>query len=286
MILKNKNTDINAETQVYCIFGNPVKHSLSPAMHNAAFKELGINAVYLAFETGDIKPALQAMKIFKIYGASITIPHKNEVLKYIDNADPLVKEIGALNTLLNDKGNITGYNTDGYGALQALLNNGIRIKNSKILILGNGGAAKAIAFTLLNEGAELAIAGRNMGKVSGLVNTLRKKNKSVEFSLIDDMNRSFVSNFDIIINTTSVGMSPDVNSMPISANLVQKKHTVFDIIYSPHITQLLETSREKGCKIIHGIEMLVNQGAKQFEIWTGQKAPLSVMEKAVKKYIG
>jgi shikimate dehydrogenase len=282
---KNKNTAINAETQVYCIFGNPVKHSLSPAMQNAAFKKAGINAVYLAFETDDIMSAIQAMKTFKIRGASVTIPYKKTVLKYVDNIDPLASEIGAINTLLNDNGKINGYNTDGYGALQALVQNRVQIKGSRVLILGNGGSARAIAFSLLGEGAEICIAGRNTDKILNLVSDLKIKQKSVEHIIINDMTETYTDSFNIIINTTSVGMTPEVGNIPIPEHLIQKTHTVFDIVYSPHTTSLLNVSKKKGSKIIYGIEMLANQGAKQFEIWTGKKAPLQVMQKALQKYI-
>jgi shikimate dehydrogenase len=282
---KSRCQGINAETKIYCIFGNPVIHSLSPAMQNAAFKEAGINATYLAFETDDIKLAIQAMKALKISGASVTIPHKNEALKHVDYIDPLAKEIGAINTLLNANGKILGYNTDGYGALQSLITNNVRIKGSRILIIGNGGSARAIAFTLLNEGAEITIAGRNTEKILSLVNDLKKKPGSINHIIINDITESYAGQFDIIINTTSIGMSSDVKDIPIPEYLIQKKHTVFDIVYSPHTTRLLEISKKKGCKIIHGIGMLVYQGARQFEIWTGMQAPVSIMQKAVRKQI-
>jgi shikimate dehydrogenase len=282
---KNKNRHIDAVTQVYCIFGSPVKHSLSPVMQNAAFKKSKINALYLAFETDDIKSAIQAMKALKIRGASVTIPHKNEALKYVDYIDPMAQEIGAINTLLNDNGRISGFNTDGYGALQALLRNQIQIKNSKILILGNGGSARAIAFTLINEKAKISIAGRNIVKISPLIKDLKKKDKTIDYVLFSDINGSIINEFDVIINTTSVGMTPDANNTPIPEHLLQKKHTAFDIVYSPHDTMFLKAGKKKGCKIIHGIEMLINQGAKQFEIWTGEKAPVDVMRKAVKQYL-
>ena len=206
-------------------------------------------------------------------------------MKYADTIDPLAKNIGSINTLFNKDGKIYGYNTDGLGALEALINNGVHVKNSRVLILGNGGSARAIAFTLLTQKANVTIAGRNIKNILKLVNDIKKKYKNIDAKSLEIIDKEFMSNIDIIINTTPVGMSPNIEKIPLEPALLQKKHTVFDIVYSPHNTKLLKTSKAKGCKIIHGIEMLVNQGAKQFEIWTGKKAPLQVMEKAVKSLL-
>ncbi|MFH0975939.1 MAG: shikimate dehydrogenase [Spirochaetota bacterium] len=282
---KNNISKINAGTGVYCIFGNPVKHSLSPAMHNAAFRELGIDAVYVAFEAGSIKNAVAAMRELNIRGASITIPFKTSALKYADTIDPLALDIGSINTLCNDHGKICGYNTDGTGAVEALVKNGVQIRGLNALLLGNGGSARAIAFALLSGGAKVTIAGRNKKRILHLVKDIRKKHKQIDYILTDELNEDSTRKTNVIINTTPVGMLPDKDSIPIDPDLIQKEHTVFDIVYSPHATSLLKTSKSKGCKIIYGIDMLVNQGARQFEIWTGKKAPVSVMEKAVKKYL-
>jgi shikimate dehydrogenase len=282
---KNQILEVNAGTEIYCIFGNPVKHSLSPAMQNAAFKALGINAVFTAFEVDNIKYAISAMKALDIRGASVTIPFKIQSIKYVDKLDPLARDIGSINTLHNDNGKIYGYNTDGLGALEALLENDVKIKSSHILLIGNGGSARAIAIALLSKGANVTVAGRNTKKILKLVNDIKKKQKNIGYILINKINIEYMNNIDIIINTTPVGMTPNVNKMPIEPELILKKHIVFDIVYSPHLTKLLKTSKTKGCKIIHGIEMLVNQGAKQFEIWTGKKAPISAMEKKVSKFI-
>jgi shikimate dehydrogenase len=276
---------ISAGTEIYCIFGNPVKHTLSPVIQNAAFKKLGINAVFTAFEVKNIKNAISAMKALDIRGASITIPFKIQAVEYVDKLDPLARDIGSINTLYNNNGKIYGYNTDGIGALEALVKNGVKIKGSRILLLGNGGSARAIAFTLLNGGANVTIAGRNKKKILKLINDIKKKHKNIAYILNDEINKDYMTNINTIINSTPLGMTPDTDNMPIKSDLILKKHTVFDIVYSPHTTKLLKTSKGKGCKIIHGIEMLVNQGAKQFNIWTGKQAPVSAMKKAVKKII-
>ncbi len=281
----NINSNINANTKLFCIFGNPVKHSLSPIMQNAAFKSAGLNALYIAFEIDSIKDGVSAMRTLNISGASVTIPFKQDVKACLDGIDPLAVEIGSVNTLHNINGKITGYNTDGFGALDALRDHKVKIKNSKVLIIGNGGSARAIAFTLLQGGAHVTIAGRNIEKVSALIKDIKTKGKHAEHILISDLTPDLMNRTDIIINTTPIGMTPKTEESPLDEYLIQKKHTVFDIVYSPDMTALLKTARAKKCRIIRGIEMLVHQGAKQFEIWTGMKAPLSAMEKAVKKHI-
>ncbi|MBN2040073.1 MAG: shikimate dehydrogenase [Spirochaetes bacterium] len=280
----NTNFAVDAHTSLYCIFGNPVKHSLSPVMQNAAFRKAGINAVYTAFEIQDIRSGLSAMRSLNIHGASVTIPFKKKVLKYTDITEPAAREIGAVNTLLNKNGTIYGYNTDGKGAVLALLNAKIRLEKQKTLIIGNGGSARAVSFSLLDEGADIIIAGRNQKNIQNLTRNLNRKRK-VNHILLDNIDSKFMRDIDIIINTTPVGMSPDIKECPVNQNLLLKKHTVFDIIYSPHNTSLLKAAEKKGCRIIHGIEMLINQGAAQFEIWTGMKAPLDIMRNAAAKLI-
>lgn len=283
-IFHNNRFNINADTGLYCIFGRPVKHSLSPAMQNAAFRKTGINAVYTAFEASGIKAAISAMKTLNIKGASVTIPFKTEAMKYADEIDPLAGEIGALNTLVNKNGKIYAYNTDGSGAAEALVNNDVKIKGSRVLVIGNGGSARAVAFTLLGRGAKITIAGRDRQRFMPLVRGLEKKGPA-DSILISTIDLPFMQDIDIIINTTPVGMSPDTGSSPLKENLILEKHTVFDIIYAPHNTKLLRISRARGCKTIHGTEMLVYQGAMQFELWTGIKAPFQIMLKALKAAI-
>ncbi len=277
--------NINASTKLYCIFGNPVKHSLSPVMQNAAFKSAGLNAIYLAFEVDKIIHGISAMRALDIRGASVTIPFKTDAMDHLDEIDPLAQDIGSVNTLHNVNGKITGYNTDGYGALNALKDNETAIKGSNVLIIGNGGSARAIAFTLLREGANIIIAGRNNERILMLVNDLKNKGDDIEHTLIKDLSSDFMEQINIIINTTPIGMTPNIDISPIDESLVLSKHVVFDIVYSPDMTKLLKAGKKKSCKIIRGIEMLVNQGAKQFEIWTGKKAPASLMQTALKDHI-
>ncbi len=272
----------DSNTKLYCLFGRPATHSLSPAMHNAAFAHTGLNSVYLAFEPAALSGAISAMKTLPIHGASITIPFKTDVLEYIDIIDPLAARIGSVNTLHNIDGRITGYNTDGYGALLALSGGGINVNNSSILVIGNGGSARAIAFTLLNEGSKVVIAGRNQEKIDALGADLKKYFSKVEQILLNRLDMKFISTINIIINTTPVGMSPGIDECPLPEGMILPHHTVMDIVYSPLVTKLLSLAAAKGCKTISGIQMLLYQGAKQFEIWTGLKAPVSIMENALR----
>ncbi len=278
--------DIDTATGLYCIFGDPVAHSLSPAMQNAAFRETGINAVYLAFRPASLTGALEAMRSLPVRGASVTIPYKSEIIGLLDEVDPLAADIGAVNTLLNRDGRITGYNTDGSGALEALRLSGAHIPGSKTLVLGNGGSARAIAFTLIAEGGRVIIAGRNPKRYLPLVEELRRRDPGTEAAALGELSTRGMEEVDIVINTTSVGMAPDTAAMPISGELLLPRHTVFDIVYAPHVTALIAAARERGCAVVYGRDMLLHQGARQFEIWTGRRAPVDAMSAALDKAMG
>ena len=275
----------NTQTELYCIFGNPVRHSLSPVMHNAAFQSTARNAVYLAFQPDTIEHAIDAMRTLNIRGASITIPFKIEVLKYLDRVDTLAREIGSVNTLVNDDGTIAGFNTDGYGALISLKNVIESLAGLRVMLLGNGGSARAIAFTLLEEDIAVTIAGRNVERVTALANDLRKKNDRVTSLLMDELTPDIMQDFDILINTTPVGMTPHTDTTPLDDALILPRHTVFDIVYAPSMTKLMGIARQKGCTTVFGIDMLLNQGAKQYEIWTGTRAPTAEMRTALMKHL-
>ncbi len=272
---------IGARTQLYCIFGNPVEHSLSPIMQNAAFEAAGVDAVYLAFRPSSIGEAIDAMRALPILGASITIPYKTAVMDFLDAIDPLAADIGAVNTLHNGNNRIIGYNTDGLGAVEALVRAGAEPSGKRVLILGNGGSARAIAFALIERKSHVTIAGRNPEKFMPLVNDLRKKQPATGHAIISALDGAFMEKIDIVINTTSVGMEPDTASMPLDERLILPHHTVFDIVYRPHRTALLRAAERKGARLVYGIDMLLLQGARQFEIWTGTSAPFEAMKEAL-----
>ncbi len=276
---------INSHTLLYCIFGNPVRHSLSPVIHNLSFREKDINAVYLAFEPESIGDSIKAIRSLGIAGASVTIPFKIDAMKYLDELDPLARHIGSINTIHNNKGTLKGYNTDGYGAVTSLRDNDVAMDGSVFIIIGNGGSARSIGFTILQEGGQVILAGRNRERVEALRDDLLKTGPGVKAVLLDELNSDIMQNVDVIINTTPIGMHPDVDSIPLREDLLNEKHTVFDIVYSPENTRLLNAASAKGCRIIRGLDMLINQGIKQFEIWTGQTAPVELIKEEVKKLI-
>lgn len=275
-----KDPAINSNTTLFCIFGSPVRHSVSPLMHNAAFRERGINAVYLAFEPPSIGDAVASMKTLGIRGASVTIPYKIEVLKHLDSIDPLAARIGSVNTLVNNSGTITGYNTDGHGAVMSLENAGVDLKAKGCIVIGNGGSARAIAFTLAERGASVVIAGRNRERIENLADDLRCSSPGTRSALLGEIDSAFMERIDIVINTTPVGMVPDTGSTPFNTDLLSARHTVFDIVYAPHETRLLTAAAERGCRVVYGLDMLVLQGARQFELWTGGPAPVETMRLA------
>ena len=262
----------NTKTSVYALFGYPVSHSLSPVMHNSAFEHTGYNGVYLAFGVKDIKDAFTSARALGMKGLSITIPHKLEALKYLDEADETALKIGAVNTIINNNGFLKGYNSDGIGAVKALSEKSV-IKGKNVAVLGAGGAARAVGFCIKNEGGKITVVNRTRENGERLAGDL-----SADFRPLNDIGKI---KFDILVNTTSVGMTPQKNLMPIEGRCLEKGMVVMDIVYNPLRTRLLQEAEKAGCITIDGVSMFVYQGAFQFELWTGIKAPVDIMRKAV-----
>ncbi|RLI76557.1 shikimate dehydrogenase [Archaeoglobales archaeon] len=256
------------------LIGYPVKHSVSPAMHNAAFKQLGLDAIYLAFEVnpGEVKEAVIGAKALGFKGLNVTIPHKEKVLEFV-KPNELAARIGAANTI--DLENMKGYNTDAYGALKALEVNEVDVEGKNVLIVGAGGAARAIAFALI-EKALVIISNRTEQRGLKLVEELRRYGESI-FIPYSELEK--LKNVDVIINATPLGMRGFEGKLPLPQGLVRNV-VVFDTVYNPMETELIKLAKKRGCKIVYGIDMLVYQGAKAFEIWTGKKAPVEAMKKA------
>jgi len=275
---------ISGKTRVCAIIGNPVSHSLSPVMHNAAFKKLGLNLVYVAFKVtrNELKDAISGARSLGLQGLNVTMPHKNAVIKYLDEIESTAKAIGAVNTILNEQGKLTGFNTDGKGAMIALQENGIYPEEKKLLLLGAGGAAKAIAFQAVQEVEELVIVNRTSKKAEKLAELLCKKfgNKVKGGTLSAEVLKEELKTTDILVNATSVGMHPDINKSPVPSDLLRSDLCVMDIIYNPLETKLLTDAKAAGAKVVSGLEMLLYQGAVAFEIWTKCPAPVEVMKKA------
>ncbi len=275
---------INGKTRICAIIGDPVEHSLSPIMHNAAFEEIGLNLVYTAFKVNarNLKTAILGAKSLDILGLNITMPHKNTVIKYLDELDPVAQAINAVNTVVNQQGKLIGYNTDGSGIMKALKENRVYPLDKKLVLLGAGGAAKAIAYQVSQEVKELVILNRTLEKAKTLAEMLKNskiKIKSQTLSL--NTLKKELSNADILINATSVGMNPDINRSPVPSEYLHSDLSVMDIIYNPIKTKLIEDAETVGAKIVSGIDMLIYQGAVSFEIWTSSPAPIDIMKNAI-----
>ena len=274
---------VNGKTRVCAIIGDPVEHSLSPVMHNAAFKELGLNLVYVAFTvtTRELKTAILAAKSLGLRGLNVTMPHKHAVMNYLDKVDVTAKSIGAVNTVLCNQGKLIGYNTDGSGAMIALQENGVYPKEKKLVLLGAGGAAKAIAYQAAQDVEELVILNRTPEKAKKLAESLKSFGAKVKGgTLSPEVLKTELSTADILVNATSVGMHPDIDSNPVPSDILRSDLCVMDIIYNPLETKLVADAKAAGAKVVSGIEMLIYQGAVAFEIWTNCPAPVEVMRAA------
>jgi shikimate dehydrogenase len=278
---------ISGKTRVCGVIGDPIEHTLSPTIHNAAFNHLELDFVFLAFrvKAAELENAICGMRGLGIHGLNVTMPHKGTVTAYLDKLDPAVKFLGSANTILNEDGKLSGFNTDGTGALKALRGNGVKLSEKKVLLLGAGGAAKAVAFSLSKEVGELVILNRSSEKAKRLAEALRRTlNKNVvggAFSL--DTLAENLRNSDVLINATSVGMHPKADQSIVPPQLLRSGLTVMDIVYNPVETKLAKEAKTAGAKVVSGVEMLIYQGAASFEIWTGRAAPVEVMRKAALK---
>lgn len=244
-------------------------------MHNAAFFEKGINAVYLAFESNDVEGAIRGMRGLGIKGLSITIPHKTSIIPLLDEIDPLAKDIGAVNTVVNKNSKLIGYNTDAFGAFRAL-EDVVQVDGKSCIIVGAGGAARAIGYILKRHNVNLVIANRSVERGEALSRCL--DSQYITMDKIED------ADADILVNTTPVGMSPNIDVCPVPLDVLKPGMTVMDIIYNPRTTKLLRLASERGCQTVDGLGMFIYQGAEQFRLWTGKEAPVDIMKSVVEKY--
>ncbi|PWB85673.1 shikimate dehydrogenase [Methanobrevibacter woesei] len=276
---------IKGSTKVVGLIGEPVEHSFSPPMHNEAFKTLGLDYVYVPFNVSpdNLKSAIEGANSLNIQGLNVTIPHKINVIKYLKELDPIAELIGAVNTI--DFKNLKGYNTDGIGCIRAI-EEVTKIKDKNIVVAGAGGAARAIVFYLAKYGAEeVNILNRNLKKAENLASDLLASNliSNVNSSDISEISK-FISDADILIDTTPIGMHPNVSDEPIvKAADIHEELVVNDIVYNPNETVLLKEAIKANAKVVYGIKMLLYQGAESFKIWTGREAPIDVMEAKLKE---
>ncbi len=257
---------------LFAVLGNPVSHSLSPVMHNNAFSAVGFNGLYIPLEVDDIQTAISGLRWLNFNGASITIPHKTSVIDLLDELDDAAARIKAVNTVVNSNGRLIGHNTDWSGAMRALSDK-IDINSKEVAIIGAGGAARAIGFGIKAEGGRVIILNRSKPKGEQLSSEL-----DAGFIPLSEAKKL---KCDILINTTPIGMTPHVDDMCLPKTALDKNMVVMDIIYTPLKTRLLREAEKIGCVCIDGLSMFVYQGAEQFTLWTGQKAPVAIMRLAV-----
>jgi shikimate dehydrogenase len=276
--------NISGKTKISCLIGDPVAHTMSPVMHNAAFAKLDLDYAYLPFRVKpeDLSRAVSGLRALNVVGFNVTIPHKVAVMPLLDELDPLAEKIGAVNTVVNANGVLEGYNTDASGFLQALVERGIQPSDKNIVLLGAGGAARAIAYILIQRNARLTILNRRqeLDWAEAIAANIKKdigKDIAV-FELLPDHLEKALANADILVNATSVGMSPESEISLVPARLIRSGLVAVDIVYNPVRTKLLRDAAAAGAVIIEGLDMLVWQGALAFEKWTGRKAPFDLMK--------
>ena len=281
---------ITARTQILCVIGHPIEHSMSPLMHNAVIRELKLNYIYLAFNIHppNLNRAVEGFRAFDIKGVNITIPFKQKIMKYLDEIDPIAQRIGAVNAIKNNDGYLIGRNTDAEGGMKALSNAGYTISGNNILLLGAGGAARALAFIIAEDVNKMVIANRTEKRAVKLANEI-KKNFGINVEGKNNSNgvlKEESKKADILINTTPIGMYPNVDKSPISAEFLHEDLIVYDVVYNPINTKLIKNASEKGCKTIGGLDMLVNQGALAFEWWTNKKPNVNLMKNKIIEFLG
>jgi len=276
---------ISGKTKVLGLFGYPVEHSLSPAMHNAAFEKLKLDCCYVTFSVKPelLKDAVSAIRSLNLAGVNVTVPHKERVIPFLDAVDKEAAFIGAVNTIVNQSasggGRLIGYNTDGRGFMKSLSESRISVNNKNILIIGAGGASRAIGYYLSQKASGLFLHDVDKKKAAKLVKDLNKLRGNVFLFSHELSAMSYQLNkIDVIINATPLGLRKG-DSLPVNANLLKQRHVVCDLIYKK--TPLLEIASKKGCKTMNGLGMLLWQGVFAFELWTGKKPPVDVMRKAL-----
>jgi shikimate dehydrogenase len=277
--------NISGQTRLCALLGDPIGHTVSPAMHNAAFAGLGLDFVYLPFRVrpDDLPAAVAGLRALNARGFNVTIPHKVAVIPLLDGLDPLAEKVGAVNTVVNNEGELRGYNTDAAGFLRSALEAGIEPEGRRVVVLGAGGASRAVSYVLAERGADLAILNRieeldwaeNIAQL--IEDVVGRKVRVLE--LRDDLLAEALAGAGVVVNATSVGMSPLVDASLVPAGLFRPDMVVFDVVYNPVETRLLREAKAAGARTVSGVDMLAWQGALAFEKWTGQPAPIDLMRR-------
>jgi shikimate dehydrogenase len=283
---------ISANTRVCAVIGDPVEHSMSPQIHNSAFQACGIDMVYVAFHVsrGDVGRALEGVRALRVRGLSVTIPHKVDIIAYLDDIDEVSGQVGSVNTVVNEGDRLVGYSTDGPGALRALAAEGADPVGRNVLLLGSGGAARAVAFSLATSAtpSNLTILGIEEDELESLGSDLSEKTQVRPSTL--PLTRGNLSeampDAEVVIQATPIGMTPRVDRTLIPAHLIRSDQVIFDIVYTPLETRLIQEARSAGALTVIGLGMFVHQAAIQFELWTGQDAPVELMTDTVRSALG
>jgi shikimate dehydrogenase len=282
----NQLTQMNyptVTTKFIILLGNPLGHSISPAMHNRVFEKLGLDYCYLPVqvEPQNLETVFAGLSKMNVAGFNVTIPHKINIIEHLDRLDPLAATIGAVNTICIKDGKTTGHNTDGEGFIRTLEEEGeVSVPGKKIFLLGGGGAARSIAMTLAYRGAEMIfICNRTLAKAEALAAEINKKirNCAKAVPMLNEQVLKTIQSCDILVNSTNVGMHPRQDVLPLSEDFLFSHLVVADIVYNPHTTKLLATAKARGCRIVHGLGMLIYQGAAGFKLWTGIDPLISEM---------
>jgi shikimate dehydrogenase len=274
------------------LIGWPVEHSVSPSMHNAAFRELGLDIEYKLLPTppGKVQARLGALEGDGYRGANVTVPHKYAVMPYLHSVAQSAQAMGAVNTIVVQEGHLRGFNTDGDGFLAALREAAFEPADRQALVLGAGGSARAVVYSLAQAGCPVTIYNRSAERAAALVQHLTDAGVGQPLTALptrahlEDLD---FSRFGLLVNATPLGMWPETNASPWPDTLRLPSHlTIFDLVYNPEQTQLMAEARAAGAKVIGGLAMLVHQGARAFELWTGQEAPVDVMRTAAEQALG
>lgn len=282
---------ITPATKLCAVIGNPIGHSMSPAIHNAAFEALDLDFVYVAFRVEDAPAAFAGMRALENFrGMSVTIPHKIAAMEAVDELSDLDRHIGSINTVVNEGGRLVGLGTDGPGALKALRDADVSLDGARVLMLGAGGAARAVGFTLAAQAGigSLVLMDIDPAVLEGLAGDLRKGTQaSIEAVVSSDSSiAEQIPEADLVLHCTPVGMHPNEEATLVPADLMREGQTYFDIVYNPLKTRLLRDADARGLKTIPGVEMFVNQAVLQFERFTREDAPYEVMHKVVVEQLG
>ena len=280
----------SGKTKIFCLIGHPVEHSMSPTMWNPALQEIGLDYVYVAFDVhpDHLEKAVQSFRALDIKGINVTIPHKENIIKYLDEIDPIAKKMAAVNTIKNENGVLKATNTDAGGAKKSLFDAGCEISGKNVLMVGSGGVTRAISFILAEDVGRMVLTDIDEDRAKNLAAEVKQKtgaNVEGKFST-EDILKQEIEKTDILINCTPIGMYPKTDTSPIPKYLLHSGLFVFDVIYNPLETQLMKDAANIGCQTLSGLDMLVNQGVLAFEWWTGKTPNNQLMKNKIIDFLG